>query len=344
MTWLVRSELDRVRVAEARERIKRARTIGAAAIGLGLIATAPWTGLWSLLLFAGAFLNLATLERRLSRSRCPERVAAGALLFTLALLAVGVAGSGGPASPALPWLVIPSAMAATRFRTGVVAALACLTAVAMLAVTAPVDPQGLLDDPRLVMASLALLVNITAVTAALMGAEMKHRDDAVLDPLTGLLNRHALEGRVVELEQQARLSGGSVCLIACDIDAFKRVNDTWGHERGDAVLRETTYELRKALRSFELVYRLGGEEFLVVLPGVDLPEGVQIAERLRASIEAARPGGLVLTISLGVAAASGERVRCEPLMRAADGALYRAKRAGRNRVVAAGAEAELAAA
>jgi diguanylate cyclase (GGDEF)-like protein len=336
MTWLVRSELDRARVHEARERIKRARTIGAAAIGLGLIATAPWTGWWTLLLFAGAFVNLATLERRLNRSSRPERVVAGSLLFTLGLLAVGVAGSGGPDSPVLPWLVIPSAMAATRFPPRVVVALAGLTALTMIAVTAAVDPHGLVDDPTLVMASLALLVNMTAVTIALMGAELKHRDDAVLDPLTGLLNRHALAGRAIELEQQARLTGGSVCLIACDIDSFKRVNDTWGHERGDAVLRDATYGLRKALRSFELVYRLGGEEFLIVLPGVGLAEGARIAERLRAAVEAARPGGLDLTISLGVAAASGAEVRLEPLLRAADQALYRAKRAGRNRVLAAG--------
>jgi diguanylate cyclase (GGDEF)-like protein len=90
--------------------------------------------------------------------------------------------------------------------------------------------------------------------------------------------------------------------------------------------------MRKALRSFELMYRLGGEEFLIVMPRVGLAEGLRIAERLRATVERARPGGLDVTISLGVAAASGADVDYERLFAAADEALYAAKHAGRNRV------------
>jgi diguanylate cyclase (GGDEF)-like protein len=102
------------------------------------------------------------------------------------------------------------------------------------------------------------------------------------------------------------------------------------------VLKDAAYLLRKSLRSFELVYRLGGEEFLIVLPGVALPEGRAIAERVRTGIEEARPGGLPVTVSLGVAAEVGADIAFEPLFRAADEALYEAKRTGRNRVVAAG--------
>jgi diguanylate cyclase (GGDEF)-like protein len=97
------------------------------------------------------------------------------------------------------------------------------------------------------------------------------------------------------------------------------------------------YELRKRLRSFELVYRLGGEEFLIVLPGVDTEGGLEIAERLRDSVEAVRPQGIRVTISLGLSAGSGEEVDYDVLFRAADAALYDAKRAGRNRVVCASA-------
>ena len=110
--------------------------------------------------------------------------------------------------------------------------------------------------------------------------ELEHRDRAVLDPLTGLLNRSSLESRAVEIEQQARLTGGPVSLVLLDLDRFKRVNDTHGHERGDAVLRDVAYEIRKSLRSFELIYRIGGEEFLVLLPGVALHEAVEVAERV----------------------------------------------------------------
>ena len=127
-----------------------------------------------------------------------------------------------------------------------------------------------------------------------------------------------------------------VCVLACDLDHFKAVNDAHGHERGDQVLRDAAYILRKQLRSFELLYRLGGEEFLVVLPGLTLVEGRDVAERARAALEDARPAGLTLTASMGVAAACGADVNYDTLFRSADAALYEAKRSGRNRVVAGG--------
>ena len=122
-------------------------------------------------------------------------------------------------------------------------------------------------------------------------------------------------------------------MIECDLDHFKQVNDVHGHERGDAVLKEAAYVMRKNLRSFELVYRLGGEEFLVVLPGLAFEEGLALAEHLRTGIEDARPGGLPVTASFGVAAARGAEVEFEPLFREADAALYLAKRNGRNQSI-----------
>jgi len=92
--------------------------------------------------------------------------------------------------------------------------------------------------------------------------------------------------------------------------------------------------MRKHLRSFELVYRMGGEEFLIVLPGASVEQGSEIAERVRAGVEAARLCGLDITVSVGVAAASRDGVVFESLFRAADAMLYAAKRSGRNRVVA----------
>ncbi len=334
-SWLCPGELDRARVVEAGQRIRHARTIAAAAVGAALVGAAPWIGWWIMLLFAAAVLNLATLEWRFRRSDHPERVAATSLLFNLALFATGAALSGGPQSPALPWIVIPAAMATTRFRGSVVVVGVAITALVTLGVTLGLDPAGTLDHPVLTLVTLSLLISVTASSFALMNAELTHRDAAVLDPLTGLLNRQALETRAVELEQQARLTGDSLCFVACDLDGFKRVNDTHGHDRGDAVLQATAYEMRKALRSFELIYRLGGEEFLVVLPGVGLEEGIAVGERLRRSLAHARPGGLELTISVGVSVDAGERASYDRLFKAADEALYRAKREGRDRVVAA---------
>jgi diguanylate cyclase (GGDEF)-like protein len=132
--------------------------------------------------------------------------------------------------------------------------------------------------------------------------------------------------------------------VLLDLDRFKRVNDEHGHERGDAVLRDAAYEIRKALRSFELVYRIGGEEFLLLLPGADLESGVEIAERVRVAMALAYPGEVAMTVSAGVATAAGAEVSYDDLFRAADLALLSAKRAGRDRVVAASAPRAVAAA
>jgi diguanylate cyclase (GGDEF)-like protein len=331
--WLCPTELDRARVTEASDRVRRARVVTAGGVGLSLLLVAPWLGWWTFGLFAVAVANLATLERRFAGSNAPELVAAKSLLLTTVLLAVAAALSGGAHSPLLPWLVIPVGMAATRFRAAVVQGYAELTAIVILFVALAPHPEAATEDPVPLVVALSLLLGLAAITAALTRAELKHRDAAVLDPLTGLLNRQALETRVVELEQQARLTGASVCFVACDLDHFKVINDTHGHERGDLVLRDVAYEIRKALGSFELAYRLGGEEFLIILPGVGLEEGRAVAERLRATIAAARPGRLEITMSAGVSAAAGGEVSHMELFRAADAALYDAKRGGRNRVI-----------
>jgi diguanylate cyclase (GGDEF)-like protein len=262
-------------------------------------------------------------------------VSATAIVITLVLLAGGVVISGGPSSPALPWLILPAAMAAARFRPQVMAAAIALTVFLILVVTLGVDASATIADPVPVIATLALLAGVVSIVWALQAAELHHRDEAILDPLTGLLNRHALGPRFVELSHQARLTHQPICMLLCDVDSFKAVNDRYGHDRGDAVLRDIAYELRKRLRSFELVYRLGGEEFLIVLPGVSHAEGQEIAERLRSAVADATPTGIAVTISVGLSAGSGDSVVYDTLFKSADRALYDAKHAGRNRVVAA---------
>jgi diguanylate cyclase (GGDEF)-like protein len=336
-SWLCPTELDRMRVVEASERVRRARVFIWLVVGVMLIVVSPWNGWWSLLLFAPAGANLALLELMLKRSDHPERWAMGTTVFMMGLFAAAIPLTGGADSPAIPLTIIPAAIAPMRFRGKVVLAFAALTVAVLIVVPVGLDPNGAAHDPRLILASIVLLVSVTVANWALVEAEMTQRDAAVLDPLTGLLNRKALEARAFELEQQARLTGDSVALVACDVDRFKNVNDTHGHDRGDVVLQAVAYEMRKALRSFELIYRLGGEEFLVVLPGIELHDGVVVAERLRATLEAAKPGGLQMTASFGVSAGAGKDVNYARLFKAADEALYEAKAAGRNRVVAAGA-------
>jgi diguanylate cyclase (GGDEF)-like protein len=335
--WLCPTPAHLTRVLEASARIGKARLVIAGAIGAGVLLGAPWNGWWTLALFVPAGLHLVTMDRWMSRSDRPELVAFGTLLTMLVVLVVAAAGTGGPDSPVLPWFALVPAMATLRFRLAVTIALAGASAVLILAVGYGVDPARAADSPVAMIAALVMVANIVGVSSALMWGELEHRDRAVLDPLTGLLNRASLESRAAEIEQQAQLTGSAVSVVILDLDRFKRVNDEYGHERGDAVLRDAAYEIRKSLRSFELVYRIGGEEFLLLLPGADLDTGLEVAERIRMAVADARPGDLDLTLSAGVAMDAGAAVSYEELFRAADRALLDAKREGRDRVVAAAA-------
>jgi diguanylate cyclase (GGDEF)-like protein len=342
--WLCPTPAHRVRVVEASERIGKARLVIAGAIGAGLLLGAPWNGWWTLLLYLPAGIHLVTMDRWMERSDRPELVAFGTLVTMLGVLTVAAAFTGGSDSPVLPWFVLVPAMATLRFRLAVSMTLSLAAAVLIVGVGVAVDAVRAADYPVPMIAALVMVANIVGVCTALMQGELEHRDRAVLDPLTGLLNRASLESRAAEIEQQAHQTGGAVSLVLFDLDLFKRVNDEFGHDRGDAVLRDTAYEIRKSLRSFELVYRIGGEEFLLLLPGADLDSGGEIAERIRRTVALARPGELEMTLSGGVAMAAGEEVDYEELFRAADLALLRAKREGRNRVVAAAAPRSAAAA
>ncbi len=228
-TWLCPTEGDRARMLEAGDRVRVARTIAAAAIGVALLMTAPRVGWWTLALLGVGALELLSLDRRMARSAKPEWLAARASLVMLVLLGVGVALDDGVYSVGLTWMIIPVALSATRFRWQVVLVGAIITVAAMLLATVPFDPQAAVDDPMPLLGAVVLLVCVTAIVLALAGGELTQRSRAILDPLTGLLNRTALDARVEELEQQAHLTGAGVALILCDIDHIKHVNDTHGH-------------------------------------------------------------------------------------------------------------------
>jgi diguanylate cyclase (GGDEF)-like protein len=342
-TWLCPTPLHRERLLDMERRLAKPRAIMYGSLGIAFLIGAPWIGLWTLIPLALSVLTYSLLKPRIETSARPEYVVAATVVNAQILIGIGTALSGGPHSPTIAMLLLPIVTLPARFTTrGVYAGLG-LTVVVLLLSTVAVDPAGFADDPTFTLVGLATCGGLAAFAEALMRSELQHRSDAVLDPLTGLLNRNTLAGRFEEIAQQAALADAPVCLIACDLDHFKQVNDRHGHDRGDTVLKDAAYLLRTFLRSFELVYRLGGEEFLIVLPGCSLIDGRAIAERARVGLEDARPGGLTVTASFGVAAAAGADAVFEPLFRAADGALYEAKRAGRNRVVAAGELALIAA-
>ncbi|MES9996527.1 diguanylate cyclase [Desulfovibrio aminophilus] len=170
-------------------------------------------------------------------------------------------------------------------------------------------------------------------------AEARLREMATIDGLTRLFNRrHFLETGQTELER-ARRYGRALSLVMFDVDHFKKVNDTYGHDAGDAVLRSLADTARTALRQADVLGRLGGEEFAAILPETDLKAGMETAERLRRAVEELKVshGELVLrlTVSLGVAQIrEGEDL--DGLLKRADQALYEAKNSGRNRSGSAG--------
>lgn len=190
------------------------------------------------------------------------------------------------------------------------------------------------DLQLLVNLVFALFVPMTGMSLVLMVNERvqaRLQQLATRDALTGVLNRRAiLLAAEAELERSRRY-GSAMGLVQVDLDHFKRVNDTYGHQAGDRVLIDFTKRVTALLRTSDAFGRMGGEEFILLLPQTALEEAMQVAERIRASLEAAdiQPA---YTASFGVATAVGGAPAIEGLIANADEALYRAKANGRNRV------------
>jgi diguanylate cyclase (GGDEF)-like protein/PAS domain S-box-containing protein len=167
--------------------------------------------------------------------------------------------------------------------------------------------------------------------------QTKLQELAIHDALTGLYNRHYMNETLTRELARATREKYPISFLMIDIDHFKRVNDTFGHRAGDAVLQELAASLISQTRAGDLVYRYGGEEFLVVLPKVKPPIALQVAEKLRKSFVVSTTlleyGGAKITISCGVSAFPAHGTTSGDLIASADKAMYQAKEAGRNRTV-----------
>ncbi|HEY2936793.1 MAG TPA: diguanylate cyclase [Gaiellaceae bacterium] len=333
-SWLCPTPLDRARVLETNERIRRPRVLGLMLLVVASAAASPWLGWVPVGATLATLVVGALANRRVPRSRRPELLVLGLITIDAALLGVAAAASGGPTSPMLTLNAVVVTAAAAYFRARGVAVVCGVAITAILAASLVPHPGRLLEHPALPILTIAMVGALAVHQRVGVLAELDHRRRSVVDPLTGALNRHALASRFAELCAQAASTGQPICAIACDLDRFKRVNDLYGHARGDRVLKEAVRAMRSALRGFDSLYRLGGEEFLIVLPRTTIEQGSEVAERVRAAIELARPGGLDVTVSLGVAACTGSDVDYGKVVTHADRALYAAKRRGRNRVVA----------
>src|SRR5690606_23706194 len=157
---------------------------------------------------------------------------------------------------------------------------------------------------------------------------------------TGLHNRRYLDSHLQSLFDRAVARRRLLSVMIVDVDRFKSINDTYGHDGGDEVLREVAARLRRNLRGIDLVCRFGGEEFVVVMPDTELPLAQRVGERIRQQIAekeflvANTDEMISVTVSIGVAGLLQPQDTVEALMKRADRALYEAKTGGRNRVVA----------
>jgi diguanylate cyclase (GGDEF)-like protein len=185
-----------------------------------------------------------------------------------------------------------------------------------------------------------LLPAVSTIGFLLMCTELSQQElakAARLDYLTGICNRRAIEDLAGRSIAAARRHGMPLAMMIIDVDHFKRINDEYGHEGGDSALIETVRRIRDSLRAEDLVGRLGGEEFVAVMPSTDGQSALAAAERMRSSFadEPMRIGGgnITITISVGVAVLDAQDQQYSHLLRRADRAMYAAKTAGRNKVM-----------
>ena len=163
---------------------------------------------------------------------------------------------------------------------------------------------------------------------------------SLMDPLTGLYNRHCLKIRLPGLLEKALVRGQAMALCVIDIDHFKGINDTYGHDAGDTILESVGEVLRSAVRRDDILYRIGGEEFVAALQGASVEEAHRIARRIRDSvsqktfyINGPERLSLAVTVSIGISFFDPACDTLETLIKRADEALYRAKKGGRNNVI-----------
>lgn len=317
------------------ERVRRYRLacFGILAVALA-VGGSDEVGYWWVPLLLVGLAGFAVADRFMRSSAHPAVWVAGAWAALPALLLASVFVTGGVDSPALVWFALPAVTLGFRFEPrGMVIGTAYVIATLFLAAVLP-DPQAAWEERQLLIAVTALIVSTVILSGALVESDRAHRHRSTLDPLTGLFNRNALEQRLAELEGQPcdSAEGTSHAFLLCDLDHFKQVNDRFGHAAGDAVLQDVAYTMRATLRAGDSIYRVGGEEILVILPGAAHEDAIEIAERLCVAVRERRTNGIAVSVSIGVAVTEPDMIETEELLARADASLYAAKANGRDRI------------
>lgn len=317
--------------------------IAMASIALVYIGTARFIGRpvrWWLLAAALAVAGLANLYWSLWQDGMAQRIFAYSLTVALscALMAYDLlVGGSGPQRLVYRFVAICWSLfaAATLGRS-----------MAFLAAGPGLEIDNLGVPQWAWFAALQATMILTAVGHLLMASQrlqLRLDELASLDELTGVFNRRAFLAAFNQQQSAAAPKRGGSAVLMLDLDHFKRINDRHGHAAGDLVLRDTAGLVRGLLRDRDVFARAGGEEFWLLLPGVDASVASAVAERLRAAVESHRfefeGQAIPVTMSIGIALLGGDAQdgRIHAALARADGALYEAKTAGRNRVVIAAA-------
>ena len=337
----IRDEACRERLLDMEVRLRRYRLACFGILALALSSVGSEIGWWWIVPLLAGLGGFVVADRFMRASKHPALWVATAWGILPLLLGEAVVITGGAASPVLMWFALPAVTLGTRFSTrGVIVGTAYIL-VLMLIATVGLDSATASEHHQELVAAVALVLCTVILSGALVESDRAHRQRSTIDSLTGLHNRNALQQRLGELDGQPTGGQGDLshALLLCDLDHFKRVNDRLGHAAGDAVLQEVAYTMRSVLRAGDSIYRVGGEEILVVLPGAGEESAVEIAERLCEAVRERKPIGMPVTISIGVAVSGRGTATTDELVRNADDALYVAKTSGRDRVSVADPDA-----
>lgn len=308
-----------------------------AALALVVTALAPDTGRHDQTVFlAGAIgaLGLAALARLTPERSVPAWVLASTLGSTTLITALVAAADH---TAALPYFYVLPLLSASYLLPLSAAVAVSVFATVSLAVALAVRPAGF--DLLLLVEVAFVNAGVTVGVVGLREARDRLLDDLervqTTDGLTGLANRGTFEQVAERLVRRAQIDRTPLALVIFDIDHFKQLNDTHGHAAGDAVLRGFAATLQTQSRPTDLIARIGGEEFVAVMPGIHADEAGAFAERVGEALRGDHSGfGARLTVSAGVAPMGADDT-VDSLLREADHALYAAKGAGRDRVVLA---------
>jgi diguanylate cyclase (GGDEF)-like protein len=312
------------------------RVTGVVAAG-AIVASVPWVGWHTLIapVIAGAVFNV--IQSTVTRWDRPEYpLAIGWLLFQIAI-AVGFAMAASRPVFALPLFVLMVIGSGAMFPVRIVFAGLAATAVLVTLTALHLNAHAVLHNPAFVALPLALLGSVGLIGWAVQQSAIYHRSTRIVDPLTGLLNRAALDARTAELAHQSELTGEQISVLIGDLDGFKAVNDSFGHAKGDEVLVEVAERIRRHVRAFESVFRFGGDEVTVLVAGVGTDGAADLARRLGDAVRDSPVCGCEITMSFGIAASMpGDPFDFDEVFRRADAALYAAKRDGGDGVKVAG--------